>query len=150
MFFAAFFGALFYVRVIVNSWLGWRCGVSACLTIRPPMPPLRTMPCCGLAMKLSGRSMVTPDQAANGARSQFLVPEQSMSFPGWATLLQWLPLWNTVLLTSSFTVHIAHTGLKNTIARKFVTWLGITVALGSDLPGICRRKNILKPTSIWV
>ena len=54
-----------------------------------------------------------------------------MSFPGWAKLLGWLPLWNTVILvTSSITVHIAHTGLKNNNRKQFVGWLGLTVLLG--------------------
>ena len=54
-----------------------------------------------------------------------------MSFPGWGKLLSWLPLWNTViLLSSSVTVHIAHTALKVDNRKKFNTWLGITVALG--------------------
>ena len=63
--------------------------------------------------------------------AQFKGPDQTMSFPGWDRILRWLPLWNTlVLLTSSVTVHIAHTGLKDGNRKKFNTWLGITVALG--------------------
>ena len=54
-----------------------------------------------------------------------------MNFPGWSNLFSWLPLWNTVvLMTSSVTVHIAHTALKNDNRKKFNTWLGITVAHG--------------------
>ena len=54
-----------------------------------------------------------------------------MSFPGWAKLLGWLPLWNTVILvTSSVTVHIAHTGLKNNNRKQFIGWLALSVLLG--------------------
>ena len=50
------------------------------------------------------------------------------SFLGFFT---YLPLWNTViLLTSSVTVHIAHTGLKENDRKKFIRWLAGTVALG--------------------
>lgn len=55
-----------------------------------------------------------------------------MSFPGWSNLLSWLPLWNTiVLITSSWTVHVAHAALKNNDRSKFNLWLGITVLLGA-------------------
>ena len=119
MFFAVFFGSLWYIRVLVLPWLG---GETAATTSNDllwsgfePTWPLR----------------VTPDQAANGESAQFMGPEQNMSFPGWDRILHWLPLWNTViLLSSSVTVHIAHTGLKNNDRKKFNLWLGITVLLG--------------------
>ena len=54
-----------------------------------------------------------------------------MSFPGWANIFSWLPLWNTaVLLTSSFTVHIAHTGLKNNNRKQVCYLVGYHVYLG--------------------
>jgi len=130
MFFAAFFGALFYVRDIVNSWLGGEAAFGM-FDNTPTDAAVANNALLWPGYETQWPVMVTPDQAANGAAAQFSGPEQSMSFPGWDRLLQWLPLWNTlVLLTSSFTVHIAHTGLKNHDRKKFVTWLGITVALG--------------------
>ena len=40
-------------------------------------------------------------------------------------------MWNTIiLLTSSVTVHFAHTGLKNDKRGQFIGWLGLTVLLG--------------------
>ena len=44
----------------------------------------------------------------------------------------WLPLWNTIiLLSSSFTVHVAHMGILAGNKAKFNLWLAITVALGA-------------------
>ena len=116
MFFAVFFGSLWYIRVLVLPWLGGETTENDLLWAGfEPSWPL----------------MVTPDQAVNGDAAQFLGPGQNMSFPGWDRILHWLPLWNTIILmTSSVTVHIAHTGLKDGNRKKFNTWLGITVALG--------------------
>jgi cytochrome c oxidase subunit 3 len=75
--------------------------------------------------------MITPDMAANGDAAKVFGPEQNMSFSEVESIWGWLPFWNTVvLLTSSVTVHIAHTGLKNNNRKKFNLWLGLTVALG--------------------
>ena len=50
------------------------------------------------------------------------------TFTGW---LAYLPVYNTIiLLTSSVTVHFAHTGLKNNNRKLFIGWLGLTVFLG--------------------
>ena len=116
MFFAVFFGSLWYIRALVIPWLGGEATENDLLWAGfEPTWPL----------------MITPDQAANGDAAKFLGPEQNMSFPGWDRILHWLPLWNTViLLSSSVTVHIAHTGLKNNDRKKFNIWLGITVLLG--------------------
>ena len=61
-------------------------------------------------------------------------PDQAMSFPGfssWQRILAWLPLWNTIiLLTSSYTVNIAHHAIKEGDRKTFTRWLGITVLLG--------------------
>jgi cytochrome c oxidase subunit 3 len=130
MFFAAFFGALFYVRVIVNSWLGGEAAFGM-FDNTPTDAAVANNTMLWPGYETQWPVMVTPDQAANGAAAQFVGPEQAMSFPGWDRLLQWLPLWNTlILLTSSFTVHVAHTGLKNNDRKKFITWLAITVFLG--------------------
>ncbi len=116
MFFAAFFGALFYVRSFALPWLS-----------EGPTSQY-------LWNNYSGEwpMMTTPDMAANGENAQFVGPHESMSNPGLARWLGWLPFWNTVLLlTSSVTVHMAHTALKNgDNGRTFNLWLAITVSLG--------------------
>ena len=54
-----------------------------------------------------------------------------MAFADAHAWYQWLPMWNTIiLLTSSFTCHIAHMGILDGNKKKFNLWLGITVALG--------------------
>lgn len=105
MFFAAFFGTLFYVRVFAVPWLEqdqilWPGFVSEW--------PL----------------FVTPDMAANGDAAQFKGPEKIID--------PWhLPLINTIiLLASSVTVHIAHLALKKDNRKQFNIWLGLTVLLG--------------------
>ncbi|MCS5587538.1 MAG: cytochrome c oxidase subunit 3 [Porticoccaceae bacterium] len=130
MFFAVFFGALFYVRVLVNSWLGGEAAVGW-FDDTPTGTAVANNEILWPGYESQWPVMETPDQAANGDAAQFKGPEQNMNFPGWGRILHWLPLWNTViLLTSSVTVHIAHTALKNDNRKKFNTWLGITVALG--------------------
>ena len=125
VFFAAFFSALLYLRTWAVPWLGGEGdkGVSNMLW---------------QGFEATWPLMETPQQAVGGAESQlianngeFLGPQRHMSFPGWSNMLHWLPLWNTViLLSSSFTIHIAHLGLKAGDRRKLTVWLGITVALG--------------------
>jgi len=131
MFFAAFFGALFYVRAIVNPWLGGDAALGM-FDNTPTDAAVANKVHLWPGYETQWPVMVTPDQAANGDAAQFVGPDQSMSFPGWDRLLQWLPLWNTlVLLSSSFTVHVAHTALKNNNRKKFLQWLGLTVAMGA-------------------
>ncbi len=131
MFFAAFFGALFYVRAIVNPWLGGDAAFGM-FDNTPTDAAVANNVHLWPGYETQWPVMVTPDQAANGDAAQFVGPEQSMSFPGWDRLLAWLPLWNTlVLLSSSFTVHVAHTALKNNNRKKFLQWLGLTVAMGA-------------------
>jgi cytochrome c oxidase subunit 3 len=118
MFFAVFFGSLFYIRTLVLPWLGSEGGFGSNNLLWNDFEAAWPL-------------MTTPDMAANGEAAVFKGPEQNMSFPGWDKLFSWLPLWNTiVLLTSSFTVHIAHSAIKNNNRRKFNIWLGITVVLG--------------------
>ena len=130
MFFACFFGALFYVRVLANAWIGGEAAIG----IFDDTP---TTAAAANAVHLwpgyvtAWPPMITPDEAVNGDAARFIGPDQNMSFPGWGRVLHWLPLWNTIiLLTSSVTVHIAHVALKDENRKKFITWLGITVALG--------------------
>ena len=122
MFFAAFFGALFYVRSFAVPWLGGEgekgIGVAA-LDLWDGFEsawPLIKTPDAGAAYELA---------------------EKSMAWPGWGHALEWLPLWNTiVLLSSSVTVHFAHVGLKNGNRKKFNRFLGITVALALIFVGL--------------
>ena len=117
MFFAAFFGALFYVRILAVPWLGGE-GDKA-----------MTNQLLWQGFEAQWPVMQTPDQVAGG--SQFVGPHENFGFPGWSKLAGWLPLWNTaILLTSSWTVHIAHHALKHDNRSRFNLFLGITVALG--------------------
>jgi cytochrome c oxidase subunit 3 len=112
MFFSAFFGALFYVRAFVVQWLGGEGekGVSGMLW--PDFAPVWPV-------------------VENPNPEIFTNPGESMAWGGFAEALTYLPLWNTIiLLSSSVTVHIAHTALKNGDRKKLIQWLGATVLLG--------------------
>ena len=117
MFFAAFFGALFYVRIFVVPWLAGE-GEKA-----------MTHSLLWQGFSAHWPVMQTPDQTVGGAK--FVGPHESMGFPGWNKIVEWLPLWNTVLLlTSSWTVHIAHHAMKHGNRARFNAFLALTVALG--------------------
>ncbi len=105
MFFLAFFGALFYVRVFVVDWLG---GVGD----RGPS------------------NLLWPNYVPEWPLLNNPDPQQ---FPGAHEPMGWLglPLINTILLlSSSVTVTFAHHGIKENNRQKLVLWLGLTVALG--------------------
>ncbi len=113
MFFAAFFGALFYARVLAVSWLG------------------------GEGDKAFTGDYLWPDFEAawpvmnNPDPELFPNPGESMASPGISNWLSYLPFWNTaILLSSSVTVHFAHTAIKEKNRAKLKAWLGITVLLG--------------------
>jgi cytochrome c oxidase subunit 3 len=112
MFFAAFFGALFYVRNFVVPWLGGEGEKGVTSMLWPGFEaawPVVSNPNPGL----------------------FPNPGESMEWPGFGSALGYLPLWNTIiLLTSSVTVHIAHTALKNNNRSQLKLWLGLSVLLG--------------------
>jgi len=113
MFFAAFFGALFYARVLVNSWLGGEGGKA--MTGDYLWPDFQA----------SWPVVNNPDPRLFGN------PGESMAAPGVMSWASYLPFWNTViLLSSSFTIHWAHTAIKNQDRRKLIGWLGLTVLLG--------------------
>lgn len=118
MFFAAFFGALFYVRNFAGPWLGGEGdkGITNMLWE---------------GYKYTWPIMTTPDEVVNGAKAAFQGADKSMySYDAPHGVLGWLPLWNTIiLLSSSVTVHIAHVGLKNNNRAQFKGWLLATVIL---------------------
>jgi cytochrome c oxidase subunit III len=113
MFFAAFFGALYYARVLVVSWLGGEGDKG--LTGEYLWPDFEaTWPV-----------LANPDPA------RFPGPAESMAAPSLSNWGTYLPFWNTViLLSSSVTVHFAHTAIKNQDRTKLLAWLGLTVVLG--------------------
>jgi cytochrome c oxidase subunit 3 len=126
MFFAAFFGALFYVRNLVGPWLAGEGDGG------------RMNYLLWEGFQFSWPMMQTPQEAVGGAGSQLLAnngtftsAHKSMAFAEASAWYAWLPLWNTIiLLSSSVTVHIAHMGLLDNNRRKFNLWLGLTVLLG--------------------
>lgn len=119
MFFAAFFGALFYVRTFALPWLSGAGDTSSTNEFLWP------------GFTEQWPLMTTPDMVRHGEQAVMTGPAENMSFPGFKAMLSWLPLWNTlVLVTSSLTVHIAHGALKNNNRKSFNLWLGITVLLG--------------------
>ena len=106
MFFAAFFGALYYVRNFAVPWLGGEGDKGVSNMLWPEFQAAWPL-------------VSTPDGAA---------------FPGPHELVDpWhLPLINTILLlSSSVTLHIAHTALKAGNRAKLKLLLGVTVALGA-------------------
>lgn len=115
MFFTAFFGALFYIRTFAVPWLG------------------------GEGDKGITGDMLWPDFVAvwpvveNPSSAVFTNPIEALNVKEWTLgfFLSFLPFWNTLLLiTSSVTVHIAHTALKAENRKGLIKWLAITVALG--------------------
>jgi len=126
MFFFAFFGVLFYVRALSGPWLGGEGDGG------------RMNGLLWEGFEFAWPMMQTPQEAIGGAAAQpianngtFVSPHTSMAFADAKAWYMWLPLWNTIiLLTSSFTCHIAHMGILDGNKKKFNLWLGITVALG--------------------
>jgi cytochrome c oxidase subunit 3 len=111
MFFAAFFGALFYVRNLSVPWLGGEGekGVTNMLW---------------QGFEAAWPLVNNPDPRV------FPNPGESMQWPGFAGAAGYLPLWNTILLlSSSVTVHFAHTALKANKRQQLIGWLSLTVLL---------------------
>jgi cytochrome c oxidase subunit 3 len=112
MFFCAFFGALYYVRNMSVPWLGGEGAKGVANLLWPSFEAVWPV-------------------VSNPNSELFTNPEESMAWPGFAEALSYLPLWNTILLiSSSFTVHIAHTALKSNNRKALSIWLGISVLLG--------------------
>jgi cytochrome c oxidase subunit 3 len=132
MFFFAFFGALFYVRNLAGPWLGGEGDAG------------RMNGLLWEGFQFDWPMMQTPQEAVGGAADQlianngsFTSAETSMAFAGAHHWWQWLPMWNTIiLLSSSFTCHIAHMGILDGNKKKFNLCLGITVALGMIFLGL--------------
>ncbi len=126
MFFAAFFGALFYVRQFAGPWLAGEGEAGRMNELLWP------------GFEAAWPPSSTPQETIGGVNAQpianngeFTSANQSMSFAEAHHWYAWLPLWNTIiLLSSSFTVHIAHTAILAGNRAKFNLWLGITVAMG--------------------
>ncbi|MDX1491365.1 MAG: cytochrome c oxidase subunit 3 [Pseudohongiellaceae bacterium] len=114
MFFAAFFGALFYVRNFAVPWLGGEGDKG-----------------------LTGDMLWSDFQAAwpvveNPNSDLFTNPHEAMDVKEWSVgfFASYLPLWNTIILmTSSVTVHFAHTALKAENRKRLIQWLTVTVVL---------------------
>ena len=122
MFFAAFFGALFYVRTFAVPWLTGDGAKGDAITAIELWEGFES----------TWPVITTPDQG-----SEYVLAEKSMAWPGWDHALKWLPLWNTiVLLSSSVTVHIAHLALKNGNRKQFNIMLGVTVGLALIFVGL--------------
>ncbi|MBB3276498.1 MULTISPECIES: cytochrome c oxidase subunit 3 [Pseudoxanthomonas] len=103
MFFAAFFGALFYARQFALPWLGGEGdGVMT------------------NALLWDGFSSAWPSAGPGQVGGQF------QTIPAWG-----LPLLNTlILLTSGVTITIAHHALKAGHRKQLLVFLGLTVLLG--------------------
>ena len=113
MFFAAFFGALLYARNFAVPWLGGEGdkGITGAY-LWPNFSP--TWPVVD-----------NPNPAV------FPNPHESMAAPSIRGWVDYLPFWNTViLLSSSFTVHFAHTAVKNGKRGALQFWLLVTVLMG--------------------
>ncbi len=103
MFFGAFFGALFYARTFAISWLG------------------------GEGEKGLTGNLLWPDFAATWPTAGPLeLGGEFIAMGAWG-----LPAINTaILLTSSWTLTIAHHAIKEDNRQKVINWLAATVALG--------------------
>ncbi|PAY01395.1 cytochrome c oxidase subunit 3 [Pseudoalteromonas sp. HM-SA03] len=102
MFFAAFFGALFYARMIAVPWLGGASNNASTNEVLWPQ------------FEAVWPLLTTPDGTVTQAM-------------GW----QGLPLINTIiLLASSVTLSFAHVALEKEQRAKVKAFLGLTVLLG--------------------
>ena len=109
MFFAAFFGALFYARMFAVPWLG---GVGTGAMTNELLYP--------------GFQAVWPTNGPDSLGGQF------QTIPAFD-----LPLINTlILLTSGWTLTMAHWALKKEKRTALVVWMFATVALGALFLGL--------------
>ncbi|MEZ8141205.1 MFS transporter [Enterovibrio norvegicus FF-33] len=102
MFFAAFFGALFYVRFIAVPWLG------------------------GASNNAMTAEVLWPDFIPGWPLEKTPGGTETTAMGAWG-----LPLINTViLLTSSVTLHLAHVAMEEGNRKRIIQMLGVTVLLG--------------------
>ena len=123
MFFACFFGALFYVRNLAGPWLAGE-GDKAVTGL------------LWQGFEYNWPMDITPQQAVGGVAAQ--VPANSGIFDGPKEPMGWsgIPLINTILLlSSSVTLHFAHVALKAGKRGPFNLLLGITLVLGFTFVG---------------
>lgn len=119
MFFACFFGTLFYVRTLAGPWLGGEGDKGL------------TNDYLWQGFQYIWPPNETPQDAVGGVSGQvqantgvFHAPHKAMSW--W-----WIPFLNTILLlSSSVTCHIAHVAMKDNDRARFNKFLGITLILG--------------------
>ncbi|WP_339801071.1 cytochrome c oxidase subunit 3 [uncultured Marinobacter sp.] len=104
MFFAAFFGALFYARTFAIPWLGGEGDRGSSNMLWE-------------GFQATWPLLNTPDPSLYPAPKEIINP--------WT-----LPLLNTILLvTSSFTATLAHHAMKEDNRPKVQLWLAVTIAL---------------------
>jgi cytochrome c oxidase subunit III len=115
MFFAAFFGALFYVRQLAVPWIGGEGAKGITGEVLWP------------EFEAAWPLLVNPDS------SLFVNPADGLNVKEWtpAFFAGYLPFWNTVILiTSSVTLHYAHVALKAENRKRLIQWMVVTVSLG--------------------
>ena len=109
MFFAAFFGALFYTRVLAVPWLGGDSVTN--IFLWPDFQAVWPL-------------LTTPDMSVTGLESKYMAIKEVI--PAWG-----IPAWNTaILLSSGATVTFAHWALKKGNRSALCWWLAATVLLG--------------------
>jgi len=114
MFFAAFFGTLFYIRQLSIPWLGDVVGDTNNASTHT---------------YLWNEFQATWPLLNNPDPSKY--PAPSGTVDAWG-----IPLLNTILLiTSSFTATFAHHALKKDARGKMITWMFITLGLGFTFLG---------------
>ena len=112
MFFAAFFGALFYARVFAVPWLG---GEGSKVVTNIFLWP---------EFFAEWPLLMTPDMTDANPETSFTMIKEVI--PAWG-----IPALNTVILLSSgATVTLAHWALKMNNRKGLCWWLAATVALG--------------------
>ena len=105
MFFAAFFGALFYTRIYGLPWLGGDGDGALTNNLLHP-----------------GFEAAWPSNGPDGIGGAF------QTIPAWG-----VPLLNTlILLSSGVTITIAHHALRAGNRKQLMIWLGATILLGAS------------------
>ncbi|NRH28180.1 cytochrome c oxidase subunit 3 [Pseudomonas sp. MS19] len=117
MFFAAFFGALFYVRHFAGPWLGGEGDKGVANMLWP-------------GFEFSWPLLNTPDP------QKYPAPEGIISPWG-------LPLLNTILLvSSSVTLTLAHHAMRKNHRTQLKVWLALTIILGLAFLGFQAEEYI--------